>query len=149
MFMIPRTTGAWCRVYIVYPLAPAVVDTILRYVIVPPHTIWEAISFSDVSLSMGILSLFLVQAILTRSLASENDEDKQYRLGIASEFQMYTLLSFAFFIVISVFDDLDRSYHNILPSMPLNVFSYCIVIVASITIYRALYAQRTFKLVIS
>lgn len=147
--MPTRTTAAWFRVYIVYPLAPAVVNTVLRYIIIPPHQIWKAVGFSDVALSMGILSLFLVQAILTRNLPLEDEDGKQFRYGIASEFQLYTLLSFALFIIVSVFDDLEPTHHDILENMPLSVLYWSVSIISTLTIIRALYAQRAFKLVIT
>jgi hypothetical protein len=101
-------TAAWAKAYIAFPLAPSMFDALVRYVVKQPSPLWKSLSASNLPLSIGILSLFVMQTILSRDSPLEEDELRQRRLGQGYEFGTYGIVSFAFFSVISIIEMLSE-----------------------------------------
>jgi hypothetical protein len=142
-------SGAWIKVYIIYPLVPAFLAGLIRYVVKQPPEPWEAISPADVSLSMGILSIFVTQAIFTKIVPLEDDTGRQHRYGIASEFQTLTLVSFGLFVILTFLEALEPIYHPVIEHIKITVLNYCVLVTSLLVIFRAIRVQHTFKLAVS
>jgi hypothetical protein len=147
---MPRSaTIGWIKVNIFYPVAPVLLLGLLKYVLVAPTPFWKAISSADVALSMGIFSVFLVQAILTKEVQLEDAVGKQIRYGFASEFQFYTLLSFFLFIAISTVEDLVQANQLSEEIGHLRLLDLCVAVSTIVTVIRGVQVQRTFNLLVS
>jgi len=95
---------------------------------------------------MGIFALFMVQAVYTKEEPLEDEIGRQIRFGFATEFQIYTLISFFLFVAISFVEDLVQAKIDALEHQPLWIFDLAVAITTTLTILRGVKAQRQLKL---
>ena len=140
---------AWIRVYVVFPLVPAALGALVRYVVKQPIQPWEAISPIDVSLSMGLLSMLVTQALYTKVVPLEDDIGRQNRYGVAADFQSLTLVSFGLFVILTFIDALEPANHALIEHIKTSVLSLAVLVTSLLIVWRAIMVQHTFKLTVS
>lgn len=141
-------TRAWVKVYVLLPLAPAVVGAIIRCLFAQEIWTWQIISPAEISLSVGLLSLFVSQSVMTRCVPLEDEIGRQIRLGFVSEFQFWAFMSLILFALASVASTLEPSRFAGAPERVL-MLDVLVVLTATLTISRCVVAQKTFKLAVS
>lgn len=144
--MPTAATFGWVKANIMYPLVPILLLSMLKYIVVTPSPFWKSVSSADVSLCMGIFALFMVQAVYTKEEPLEDEIGRQIRFGFATEFQIYTLISFFLFVAISFVEDLVQAKIDALEHQPLWIFDLAVAITTTLTILRGVKAQRQLKL---
>jgi hypothetical protein len=147
--MWSRITAAWIKTYIIYPMAPVLIDALLRYVVKQPTPIWKTMSASNVALTMGILALFVSQSIYSKKTQLEDDEVRHQRISMSADLNTCGIFSFVFFGVISFFEMISDKHAEIFNQMPVGYLYLAVGIVSIYVLYKSLRAQMTYKLAVS
>jgi hypothetical protein len=141
-----RSTLAWVGIHLATPLAPFVIEGLLRLAVNEGSLTLTTFRATTLAMSMGLLSVYVNQSLRTFLPQLADDAEMESIAGAAAAF---TLLSIAFFVLFGVLALLgalviDRRM-TVLETL-FRVFQIVTFIGCVIPIATAVVAQRSFKL---
>lgn len=141
---LPKTRY-WILLHIIYPMLPFILDGAIRLVTNNYSIDLHVFSPEKLAISIGLMSIFVHQSILTRPMILPNDQDELERNSCAQLFMIFAIISFGIFSLLVLLSAL-HDFRGFDTLDLLNNFSIIIYIIGIIPISSAIIAQRSFKL---
>ncbi len=147
--MISRLRGAtfaWVLVHVAYPLLPVLVEGCIR--LVASNFVIELGTFkaSTLAMSIGLLSVFVGQSLLTSEHLLADDEERASLRGSATLFWMFAIVSFCLFAMIVLLQGMAEYGRGGDSEQLSTIFEFCAFIGWVVPVVFAIRTQKSFKL---
>lgn len=139
------STVAWMIVHLLFPLLPFILEGVIRW-IVNQRLAFETFSASTLSMSAGLMAIFVNQHLKTYNAPLTDAEEEDSVVATAMWFLGLAIVFFALFGLLVAFGALvnDRKMDALLPV--LRAFQFSAFAGVAVPIVTAIAAQRSFKL---
>ncbi len=136
----------WLIAYIILPLTPFILGSIIRLITASGKVFWITFNASDLAICLALASLIINQSLLRSSRLLDDRDKEEETEGEALLYLVSTIILVAFFALIVAFrfcvDNLQIENLN----TPLHVFEVLIFIAMPIMIWLYVKTQRSFRL---
>lgn len=139
------STLIWLIVHIAVPLLPFGLGGFLRW-IVRWRFEWTNFSAAELAVSLGLLTIYMNQSVLTSEQLLQRTEKEEGRRVIALVCVVVSGMFFALFGLITAFGVLVNEQQVSPAEKPLVFFQAAVFVGAPCVIYFSVRAQRAFKL---
>jgi hypothetical protein len=141
------STWTWFTVNVFYPLLPFFLEGLIRLAVGDFHLGFGTFSGSTLSISLGLLCLFVNQSLLTDERPLSDASEKESMRTAATFFSSVAIASFAFFAALVLLHALlERSPNSSDLKHVTDRFEAVVFVGCVIPVVAAVVAQRSFKL---
>ena len=140
------STWTWLVVNIFYPLLPFFLEGIIRLVAEDFSMSFGTFSGSTLSISVGLLSLFVNQSLLTHERPLTDPAEEESIRTAATFFSSFAIVSFAFFAVLVLLHALTEHSPSAAITRVTHAFEVVVFVSWFVPIIAAVAAQKSFKL---
>jgi len=140
------STWTWFVVNIFYPLLPFFLEGIIRWITGGFIVHFNTFNGSTLSISLGLLSLFVNQSLLTNERPLSDSAEIESLRATATFFSSFAVLCFAFFAVLVVLQALVESSPSTDIKRIAEAFDAVVFVGWAVPVVAAVMAQRSFKL---
>ncbi|CAN2041654.1 Polysaccharide biosynthesis protein [Candidatus Magnetomoraceae bacterium gMMP-15] len=141
-----KSTIIWLFIHIIFPLLPFFIQGFLRYIIMKDFTL-DTFSASTLSMSQGLIYMFIGQCILNTELILPNQDKKDEQHCWVKVCYSIAIIFFALFGAI-VFCEALIEFRN-LPVMDILISLKRITFCSALVLILTIYLQSSFKLKVS
>ena len=140
------STLAWITVHLVYPLLPVPIEGFIRFGAASWALNFDTFSAATLSMSVGLLSVFINQSIRTSKPIIDDPTEDDTRNGTCALFMGAGIISFVLFglIVLTSALVIDRQMKELRPLLAF--FQGAVFVFWVIPVVAGVAAQRGFKL---
>jgi hypothetical protein len=140
----------WFSVHVLYPMLPVFIEGSIRCMVSNRFAL-ATYSSPTLSISLGLLSMFMNQNLLTHQVPLSDPEEEESLRGAATFFLILAIVGFALFAAMVLLHALIDVLSNELLSQELvkrviHAFELAALWGCIVTIIAAYLAQRSFKL---
>lgn len=132
------------------PVSAFFVEGIIKSIVFGNTLSWTTFSSSTLSMSVGLLCLFVSQSLLTHNPTIPSEEENERLTGIAHLFSSLAILSFILFGIIVLLSAFTSVFTEVETIKTINsiksTFNTLVLVGAILPIISSLLAQRSFKL---
>lgn len=140
------STIAWIVAHLVYPLLPASLEALIRFVVFNWSFRLDTINSATLSMSLALVAVFVNQSIRTEESRLSDKDEEASRNGVCVFFTIMAIVYFVLFGVITLLGTLVMDPHLMQLRPILEGFQVLTFVFSAIPLLSAIAAQRTYKL---
>jgi hypothetical protein len=139
------STMTWFSVHVLYPMLPVFIEGSIRCMVSNRFAL-ATYSSPTLSISLGLLSMFMNQNLLTHHVSLSDPEEEESLRGAATLFLILAVVGFALFAAMVLLHALIDVLNHELLKRVIHAFELAALWGCIVTIIAAYLAQRSFKL---
>lgn len=148
-FLRQPSTKNWVIVYIVFPLIPFLLGSLIRLITLSGRIYWDTFNASELSICLALAAMLINQCLLRSGRLLNSEEKQEDAAGEAMLYLFFGIIFIALFSVMVAFSICVNNLQVEELEIPLRGFQILIWILMPVIIWYIIKTQKSFRLLTS